>query len=745
MTETGIQGRSLTLNLRRAYVPVFALALLWLLLASPARAGDITMTDADIASFAGLMGHVEDTRGQGRGTVERTISLGALGRTGGIEIGSTDASATFVFDLPQHAMPEAQVYASFQLDQTLRATQVGRVAFRAVPDSTEGGEAAATLMGRVRSDTLALTLPVTQNGETGFAFAYATNAVCVTTDERAPLFALRPESTFSYRVDLGAIATVADAARVLGDAVTITLSGRELTEDQFKAAFDLGRALEAQGRRVSFNRLPGPLVFDETTSIAAINDAVEAMLAHREGELVSRALREGRADAVIAFSALAASGAMELELGLGDIVIASRDELARLSTIRSQIANALGASNRTLRSAFEGQVLNLEHGEGLAIFRAGHRPVIALVDVVASQDLIALFGGVDASRAQSDLLPIGALSAQTDLNQAGVRSEWVMPFSFADLPAGTLPTHFDLSLVPGIAADVTSQLAHVFLNGQLLRTVRLNGLGDAQSTTMRLPANLMSRQNSLRVLLQRDATPDGCEGKDEGAIAQLLPASGIRLAQGSHRPEEFYQLAPFFGAGLDIAMRQTDLGNPVAALKGLRALTRTILPVSAASSFHFLPEGMRFAPRGAFILYGVAPAALEVAPMRLDRGAVDVTDRSGDLLLSLADLPDAAVVQIVTAFDQTGLWVSRPLRLEGNIANQLEFDHGNLAIVDARGVALWVNTSAPRGLLIDYVETHFIADILGEYRMYILGGVWILLTLLLIRLVVGARNKMGRG
>ncbi|MBN4046435.1 cellulose biosynthesis cyclic di-GMP-binding regulatory protein BcsB [bacterium AH-315-P15] len=743
MTEVKTLGKKFALKFNSFYVLVFGLALLWLIAASPAKAGDISMTDGDAASFAGLIAHVEETRGQGAGIIERTISLAALGHPRGIAFGSAGAGSAFSFNLPQHAIPEAQVYAFFNLDQTLRQGETGRVHFRAI----NGRENDVTLAGRVRSEALALMLPLARSGQAGFAFDYATDAVCTLIDgamnERAPLFVLRPESSFTYRVNLGALDTVADAVRVLGDEITITLPGSDLTEDQFAAAFYLAQTLEGQGRRVLFNRLPGPLVFDGVTSIAAINDTIEDMLAHRNSGIVARALQDGRADAVIAYAALAASGAMELELGLGDIVVASSTELARLGTIHARIAGALGASNTTLRRAFRGQTLSLESFTALSILRAGHRPVIAVTDVAATRDLAALFGVRETSMGRGGLLPLSTLTAQADLNEMGARTHWVMPFSFSDLPAGTIPTHFDLSVMPGIAVNVAGQLVHVFLNDQLLRTVRLSSAGEARRLSVSLPTGLMARQNSLRVLLQRDAGRADCASREESALAQLLPTSGIRLAQGKDDPEEFYELAPYFRAGVDIVLREADLANPVAALEGLRAIARNTMPVGTATSFHFLPEGMRFAPRGAFLLYGVAPAALEAAPVRFDRGMVDVNNSAGDRLLSMADMPEASVVQIIRAFDQIGLWVSRPLELEAGA--QLDFNHGNLAIVDARGIALWLNAGAPRGPLIDYVEAHFIADFLGKYRIYVLGVVWGLLTLLLIYLIVGARTKAGRG
>ncbi len=714
----------------------FAMVLLCAIIISlwpaSARAGDIQMTAQEAGALAGLISHE-----QASARTERTISLRGLGFAQGLEVGSLAAAGRFDFNLPGVGVAEDQIYAYLQFDQTLTSDASGEVQILA----GNARASRADLNGRVRGQPLSLTLPVANNGATGFGFDYASNAVCTVTEAGHPTFAINAASTFTYFVDLTTLRTVNDAARALGDHITITLPGGTLSEDQFAAAYDLARRLEAQGRSITFNRLPAPSLRGEITSGAAVHDAMSEMLAHFNSDHLASVLDRGRADASLAFSLLAAMGIEGAPLGLGDIVIASDHQLQAFLAQHDSNVRALSSSTSSLARALRGTQLELESSNAIGILRSGHRPVITLSDMAASSDLAALIAGDGGVRNSRNDLPASELSAQTDLLVPGARSEWTLPFSFDDLPAGTAPSHFDLSFTPGRVADAAGQLVHVFMNDQLLRTFRLSGAGEARRLSVSLPQNLMSRQNDLRVLLQRDATRQQCNETPATVLAQLLPASGIRLARTEEQPDEFFELAPYFRSGVDVALSQNALTSPIAALEGLRALTGGIMPSDAATWFHFVPEGMRFAPRGSFLLYGVEPAGLELAPLRLDRGNVDVNDRTGAPLLSLADMPDASVVQIVQARGFNGLWVSSGISLGEGAVRSLEFDHGNLAIVDHRGVALWLNAGAPRGPLIDYVDRHFISDFFAANRLLVLIGVWSLLTLVLLRTVMAARGK----
>jgi len=730
--------RRLSAILQKSLPRVFAAAMLCAIFSilplSPVQAATLEVNASDAVALVRTIDHIDGDRA---GT--RTISLEALGYENGIEIGALNAASRFSFNLPTHAIIGDEIYAYLQLNQTLAQDAVGEVLIIPASGPASGDATRATLAGRVRDQGVAVTLPVSASGATGFDFDYGANASCAVSETREPSFAINGASNFTYTLDQPAITSVTDAARTLGTHVTITLPGGNLSGEQFAAAFTLARALEAAGRSVSFNRLPGVGFKNEAVSLAQVNEAASQMLTGMNAVHLAAALNDGRDEATMAFTLLAASGASVHALALGDIVIAEVWELEALTAAFENTKGALSRQSAGLRRTLAGSNLDLEGLGDLTILRAGSRAVIALTDAASGNELANLINGSRGEANGSDNLPIETLSAQADIAAPGLRSEWNLPFSFDDLPAGTLPDSFDISLNPGLATEAAGQLLHVFLNDQLLRTFRLGGEGQARRFSVGLPSGLMSRRNDLRVLLQRDATRAACNDNETSTLAQLLPSSGISLTRGNITPNEFFELAPLFRGGVDVALKASDLGNPVAALNGLRALANGILASDATTWFHFVPDGMRFAPRGSFLLYGVEPVGLDNGPVRFDRGAVAVTDTNGAPLLSLADMPEASVVQIVSAMGQYGLWVSQPLSLAPS-ARDLDFDHGNLAIVDEQGVALWLNSNAPRGPLINYISQHRIADFFAANRLIVLIIVWSLLTMVLVRVFVGGRK-----
>ena len=87
------------------------------------------------------------------------------------------------------------------------------------------------------------------------------------------------------------------------------------------------------------------------------------------------------------------------------------------------------------------------------------------------------------------------------------------------------------------------------------------------------------------------------------------------------------------------------------------------------------------------------PPAGAAPRVRFDRGRVAVTDRAGRTLLDLGGFAGGAVAQIVTAGDYSGLWI-KPLSADGSAPApaDLHLDHGDVAFVDANGVALAMST-----------------------------------------------------
>ena len=65
-------------------------------------------------------------------------------------------------------------------------------------------------------------------------------------------------------------------------------------------------------------------------------------------------------------------------------------------------------------------------------------------------------------------------------------------------------------------------------------------------------------------------------------------------------------------------------------------------------------------------------------------------------------------------------------------ATPLRLDRGNLALLDERGLVLATSTQAGGLVEISYPDATRLADILERYRVWIIGGLWLLITLFVL-------------
>ena len=112
--------------------------------------------------------------------------------------------------------------------------------------------------------------------------------------------------------------------------------------------------------------------------------------------------------------------------------------------------------------------------------------------------------------------------------------------------------------------------------------------------------------------------------------------------------------------------------------------------------------------------------------MRFDRGRVAVIDRSGHTLLDLGGFVGGAVAQIVTAGDYPGLWI-KPMSADGAAPApaELHLDHGDVAFIDANGVALAMSTERDTVVKISYPDQVSWLTVAERFRSWIIAGLWL--------------------
>lgn len=161
-----------------------------------------------------------------------------------------------------------------------------------------------------------------------------------------------------------------------------------------------------------------------------------------------------------------------------------------------------------------------------------------VIDAVLFEDMPS-----DASMA-----PLSAFGADTSVQNISNTRTWRMEYALSDLPGGRLPeaAAFDLRLPQG--PDGFTNLAHTFLNGEMIDSRRLEG-GTENRFTVGLPPHLQLMSNELAVTLQRDRNLGGCTISQQRYPVQLSAESGLILARGDGAAG-FTALPPLFGDGL---------------------------------------------------------------------------------------------------------------------------------------------------------------------------------------------------
>jgi hypothetical protein len=112
---------------------------------------------------------------------------------------------------------------------------------------------------------------------------------------------------------------------------------------------------------------------------------------------------------------------------------------------------------------------------------------------------------------------------------------------------------------------------------------------------------------------------------------------------------------------------------------------------------------------------------------------VAVIDQSGRTLLDLGGFTGGAVLQVVQAGDTPGLWV-KPLSVNGEAPSPpaLHLDHGDVAFVDDKGVALAMSTERDTLVRISYPDQVSWLTVAGRFRSWIIAGLWLLATAVLL-------------
>jgi hypothetical protein len=94
--------------------------------------------------------------------------------------------------------------------------------------------------------------------------------------------------------------------------------------------------------------------------------------------------------------------------------------------------------------------------------------------------------------------------------------------------------------------------------------------------------------------------------------------------------------------------------------------------------------------------------------------------------------------------ETAGLWLRPGRTVPEHGHPPIRLDRGDIAVIDNTGIALAFSTDQKRTVNVVYHEIRSWTDIAGEYRPWIVGGIWLLLTIVFVRaLSVMYRRRSG--
>ncbi|EAQ02408.1 hypothetical protein OB2597_20036 [Pseudooceanicola batsensis HTCC2597] len=330
-----------------------------------------------------------------------------------------------------------------------------------------------------------------------------------------------------------------------------------------------------------------------------------------------------------------------------------------------------------------------------------------------------------------DVLPLAALSADLTPRQVVSTENVLVPFQSSDLPPGKTVAAVELMVAAALDAEGRGATASVYLNETLLGNRPLPD-GDPQRLSFDVPRGLIGRDNQLRVSIQRQPSGGECRFKPQGYPAQILPGSVLRLTDANAPDGHFFALRQDFGAGVQVVLDPAlglDFDEALPWIAGVAgSMIPERAPILPRTDVAALEPGFPF-----FVISATSPGEGEPA-VTFDEGRVEIRDTDGQVMFAGAALERLGVAQIVTRGGQDGLWL-RPGTGPApapSAETPLILDRGDLALIGQDGVIVSTSARTNPVLEVRYPDRTSLSQLLAKYRPWVVGGAWVLLTLIVL-------------
>jgi hypothetical protein len=529
-----------------------------------------------------------------------------------------------------------------------------------------------------------------KDGYLKLAFLYsgaATPDHCIDVRYVGDSVTVRPQTAVDIEIGAADHLDVATTAALMPRDVAVMLPRRHLAETEMAAAITVARALYSSGRRVTFHD-----GYDAVADVAKGDDS---------GHWTH---------GIILIGTLSDAG------GVVDSPMA------------------------TVAGDFRGFGM-------IDAVRIHGQPALVVADA-ASVRAARLFGTplLAATRGLSaasvgQVSPIDLPTDRVTFDQLGVPPAEVEVFGRADLgaildtrrlPAGTRPTRLSLDVMVAPDGAGAKAVVSAFVNERLIGSTVAAADGPTH-LDVPLPSGLVGTVANLRVVVERDVAQGDCRFGPQGYPAQILGSSSLTLGPASGTAHDFADLTARFVHGVDVLLPAASADQPARVLGVASQAANQLSSDTAPLNVSYVASGSAPVPEGPFIAVSELPPSGANPRVHFDRGRVAVIDQSGHTLLDLGGFNGGAVAQVVQDGEVPGLWI-KPLSFDQRAPAppELRLDHGDVAFIDDKGVALAMSTVRDTLVKISYPDQVSWLTVADRFRSWIIGGLWLLGTAVLL-------------
>ncbi len=493
--------------------------------------------------------------------------------------------------------------------------------------------------------------------------------------------------------------SIRDTWRMLPHKVVVSLPAGKLDASQFAAAMSVMELLTSAGKQVEINRLPE----------------------------VGNVIIAPKADIVSVFNQRGA------QLEKGFVQLKSGD-VFRTPTDNLNLVKSGGMVSLAVSEPYDVQPLYLIDGQWEQLAAGRH------YDINKPDYFYSLRALPKDSNSEFYSLPLHQLN--TEPHYVARETVWSTTLSPHDLPSGTRLDMLSLNIVAPVRweADPTYEL-YAFLNNVLVFSKRLANDGGKHNYSIPLPVEYQQQYNNLRFVVQHDIVSGDCFGIMPTDFVQITPDTAIIVKKTDTEPTKFSGLSQYFSSGFDTIIAEKYLSNPENALQLISRMATDLPIMMDYSRVSFVKESEAINPDGPFVAFGNFNLENIDAPVRMDKGPVEIRDKDGQSFFSMNVLPKITVAEIVSGSSAQGLLVIPSAQVQHDFNAKLRLIEGDVAFIDQHGVTLHINSKQPTLAEVYYPDTKDWFAVLGEYRFWLLGLLWFLLSLAVVYLFRIARGR----